>query len=147
LLYGKTDGVSGAQSDGLDNPRLRGNCRQQYSEVARKSYGYRGDGAALNYEEQRPTVQKTPQRGIRFTQINILAASAGKHSRQFSARKGCGDRKQAGDDPRQQQAARGTGLAGDVRRDDKNSRADHRADDDHGAVEEADGPHETSLTG
>ncbi len=119
-------------------------CGSENAQIARESHDDRGDRSRLNDEEQRPAVEKSPQRRIRFAQVNVLAARLRHHRRKFAVGERRGERHESGDDPREREAARRARLPRDVRGDEKNSGADHRADDDHRRIEDAQLANETS---
>ena len=114
LLHRKADGVFRAERDRLNHPSCAGDRREKHAEIASESDGDRGDRAGLNDEKERPAVEKSPERRIRFAQINVLPAGVRKQRREFAVGKRGSDRQQSGDDPGEQQAAGRAGLARDV---------------------------------
>ena len=129
----------------MNDPDAGRNRGPHYAEITREAHSDGGDGSGLNYKKERPSVKKTPERRIRFAEIDVLAAGVGKKRGEFAIGKRGGDGEQAGEHPSEDKAARGTGLARNVGSDDENAGADHRADNDHGAVEEADGADESRF--
>ena len=91
----------------------------------------------LNHQEQRPAVEKSPQRRERFAQINILAARARHHRRQFAIGKRARYRQKSGEQPCDQQPSRAAQVPRHFRADDKDSRADHGPDHHHSRIVEA----------
>ena len=73
----------------------------------------RRDCAGLNNEEERPAIEKTPQRRESFAQVNILPARLRHHGCQLAIRERCHECEQASDDPHHKQPAGRTDLPGD----------------------------------
>ena len=91
--------VAGREMDRRDQVVVVGDPRHEHAEEAREADGDGGDRAGLDDEEQRPAVQKAPQRRERLAQVDVLAAGARHHRRQLAVRQRADDRQHAGDDP------------------------------------------------
>src|SRR5712692_4368356 len=114
---------------------MRGrNRRKEDPEELSEGYTDRGNRPRLNHQEQRPAVKESPQRPQRFTQINILTAGAWHHGRQFAVAKRCNDGHEPRYRPRADQQRRRVDLARNLRRNNKDTRADHRPHDQHGGA-------------
>ena len=99
--------------------------------------GHGCDRGGLNDEKHRPAVEESEKRPERFAQVNVLAASV-RHCRGKLAKAQRADQcDQAGSEPDHEQQPGTLHLVRDVRRNDKNPGADHRADDDHRRIEQA----------
>ena len=120
---------------------------RQHAEVAGEGDGDRGDGAGLDDQEQGPAVEESPERAVGFAEIDVLAAGAGHHGRQFAVAQGGADGESAGDEPGRQQPAGGPDLARDVGGDDEDARADHGAGDEHGGIQQAEAAEEVLFCG
>src|SRR5205807_4890557 len=70
----------------MDNPRLRRDCREDYTEISRKPHRHCRDRARLDHEKKRPAIKKSPKRRIGFAQIHILPARMRKECCQFAIR-------------------------------------------------------------
>jgi hypothetical protein len=86
------------------------------------------DGPGLDDEEERPAVEKSPQRPQRFAQVNILAAGLGHHGRQLAVAERGGEGQDGRHHPCAQKQRRGLGSASDVRAYDVDAGTDHRSD-------------------
>jgi hypothetical protein len=63
---------------------LRGDPRHKYAGEFGESHRDRRDGAGLDHQEERPTVQETAKRPERLAQIDVLAARLRHGRRQFA---------------------------------------------------------------
>jgi hypothetical protein len=68
-----------------------------------------------------------------------------KQRSQFAISQRRGNGQQSGDNPRQQQPTGRTGDTGDVGSHNEDARADHRANHDHGSIEQSDGANEAGF--
>jgi hypothetical protein len=143
LLNGQTDRVFFRESDRRDHPSARRDRRPNDTEKAREPDSHCRDRARLNDQKQRPAVQKTPQRRIRFAKVNVLTTGLRHHGSEFAVRERRGNRHQSRDDPGDEQASGRAGVAGNVGGHDENARADHRADDDGRRIEQAQAANES----
>ena len=137
LLRGKAQRVFGRKRDRGDDPRVGRNRGREHAEEAGECNRYRRNRSGLNDQEKRPAVEKTPQRRIGFAQVDVLSARLGHHRRKLAIGKRRGNRQDAGNNPGEEQTARRTRLPGDVGGHDEDAGANHRADDNHGGVEQA----------
>src|SRR5713226_835144 len=87
LLHGQAYGVLRRKRKWRNDPSGGRNGGEQHAEVTREAHRNGGDRARLNYEEERPAVEKSPERGIRFTQVHVLSASMRKQRCQLAVRK------------------------------------------------------------
>ena len=129
--------VAGAEVHRRHQVVILGDPRPQHAEVTREADRHGRDRAGLDDQEQRPAVEEPPQRRERFAQVDVLAAGARHHRRQFAVGQRADDRQHAGHDPRGQQPSGAPTLPRHVGRHDEDAGPDHRADDDHRGVEEA----------
>jgi hypothetical protein len=67
--------------DGPDNVAIFRNLRPQHTKVTGKSDGRSSDRAGLNDKKECPAVEKSPERGVGFTQVDVLASSVRHHRR------------------------------------------------------------------
>src|SRR5256886_7750082 len=91
LLDAQTDCVFRPEINWMNDPGLRGNRGKQNAEVARKTNRDGRDSSRLNDQEERPAIQKAPERRIGFAQVNILPAGAREKRRKFAERQCSGN--------------------------------------------------------
>ena len=116
--------------------RRRDGRKEDAQELA-EGHAYRGDGSGLDDQEQRPAVEKSPQRAQRFAQVNVLAAGARHHGRQLPVGERAGDGQEPGHQPGGDEQRGRIDQPRDLRRDDEDARADHRAHDQGGGAGQA----------
>src|SRR5437016_7241378 len=75
LLHREADRVLRSERNGMDNPRLRRDCREDYTEISRKPHRHCRDRARLDHEKKRPAIKKSPKRRIGFAQIDRKSTS------------------------------------------------------------------------
>ena len=131
----------------LDKVARFANARPQHTKKPRKPDSHSRNGSSLNNEEERPTVQKSQSRRERLTQINILPARLRHHSRQLAIRQRRSNGKHSSNNPGQQQPSRTTKLPRHISRHNEDSRPNHPASDNHGAVKQAEPAAETARAG
>src|SRR6267143_515250 len=129
----------------MNDPCTRRNRWQQNAEIARETHRHRRDRPRLNHQEKSPAVKESPERRVSFAQINVLATRTRKQSGQLAIRKRGGNRQQSGENPGKQQAAGGPRLPRNIRRHNKDAGSDHRAHDNHRAIEQSNGPHKARF--
>ena len=137
--------VPGAQVDWGDQVVVLGNRGPEHAEEARKRHADRGNSAGLNDEEERPPVQKPPQRRERLAQVDVLATGARHHGGQFAVGQRSRQGEQPRDQPGRQQPGRAADQARDVGGDDEDPRADHRADHHHRRVKQPESAFELGV--
>jgi len=115
----------------MQNPSGGRNRRKENSEELAERHAYGRNRPGLNHQKQRPAVEKTPQRPERFAQINILPPGPRHHRRQLAIAQRGDDRHEPRHCPRANQQCRRIHLAGNLRRNNKDARADHRPHDQH----------------
>ena len=65
----------------------------------------RRDRSGLDHQEQRPAVEKTPERAVGFAQINVLSAGARHHGGELAVAQSTNERERAGEEPHEQEPA------------------------------------------
>src|SRR5579859_2648684 len=96
---------------------------QELSE--RHTHGRYGSG--LDDQKKGPSVKEAPQRPKGFAQINVLTAGPGHHGSQFAIAESAHNSHESGNQPGAYQQGGRIGLPGNVRRDNKDARANHGA--------------------
>src|SRR5207253_1616124 len=96
-----------------------------------------GDRARLDDEHERPAVEEAPERPVQLAQVDVLPAGARHGGGQVPVAERARHGERPGDGPHGEQPAGRRQPARDVGRDDEDARADHRAGDQRGRVEEA----------
>jgi hypothetical protein len=117
----------------------------QGAEVSGEADQHGRDGTGLDDEKQGPAVEKSPERGERLAQVDVLPTGARHHRRQLPVRQRADDGEESGHNPRAEQPARAADQPRHVGGDDEDSRPDHRAHDDHRRVVEAEAPIELRV--
>ena len=95
----------------------------------------RGDGAALDDEEQRPAVQEAGERMQSVAQVDVLAARLGKERAELGVGERAGQRDRAAGDPRPQHEQRRVETLRDDVGSDEDAGADDPPDHHHRGVE------------
>ncbi len=121
----------------MQQPVRRRNRRNEDAEELAEGHAHGGDGAGLNHQEQRPAVEKSPERPQGFAQVNVLPAGAGHHGGQFAVAERGHDGHESGNGPGSNQQRRRTDFAADLGRHNEDAGADHRAHDQHGRAGQA----------
>ena len=126
-----------AEGDGRNLPEMqypvrRGDRRKEDAEKLAECHADGGDGSGLDDQEERPAVEKSPERAQRFAQINVLAAGTRHHGGQFAVGQRAGDGQETGHQPGADQQRGRVGKARDVGGDDEDAGADHGAHDQRG---------------
>jgi hypothetical protein len=122
--------------DWRDQVVVLGNAGHQQAEEPRERNGDCRNRAGLDDQEERPAVEKAPERRERLAQVNVLAARPRHHGGQLAVRQRRRQRQQPRDEPRGEQPSRAAHLPSDVGRDEEDARPDHRPDNDHRRVEQ-----------
>ena len=130
-----------------NNPVGRRDGREEDAEKLAERHADGGDGSGLDDEEQRPAVEKSPQRAQRFAQVNVLPAGMRHHGSQFTVGQRAGDGHEAGHQPGADQQRGRVGQARDVGGDDEDAGADHRAHDQRGRAGKAEPFYELAVAG
>ncbi len=121
----------------MQNPMGRRNGRKEHAKKFAEGHAHRGDRAGLDYEEQRPAVEKSPKRSQSLAQINVLPPGPRHHRSQFAIAERGNDRHESGDGPCRDQQGGRVDFAGNVGRHNKDAGADHRPHDQHGGAGQA----------
>ena len=137
MLRRKAEGITGREIHRPDDPGGGRNRRQQDAQKPGEGDRDRRDGSGLDHQEQRPAVEKTPERAVGFAQINVLSARSRHHGGQFAVAQGADEGERAGEEPHDQEPAGRTDLPRNVRRNDEDARPDHRAGDNHDGIQQA----------
>ena len=103
--------VNGRNFPEVHDPVRGRNRRKEDAEKLAESHADRSNGSGLNHQKERPAVKKSPQRPQGFAQIDILAAGARHHGRQFAVTQRADDGQKAGDQPGPDQQRRRIDLA------------------------------------
>ncbi len=90
----------------------------------------------LDDQEQRPAVEKSPQRPQRLAQVDVLAAGLRHHGGQFAVAERADHGQNAGDDPRAKNQRRRVGSPRDVGIHKKNAGPDHGPGNERGGTEQ-----------
>ncbi len=106
-----------------------------------------GDGSGLHDQEQRPAVEKAPERAERLAQVNVLAAGVRHHRRQFAIGQRASDGEKSGEHPGADQQRRRVDQARNVGGDDEDARADHGAHHQRGRADRAQALYESGVAG
>ena len=136
----------GHMSD-VPQPVGRRDRREKDAEKLAEGHRNSGDGSRLNHQKQRPAVEKSPQRPQRLAQVDVLAAGLGHHRRQLAVAERANHGQDGRHHPRAQKQRRRVGAAGNVRIDNEDAGADHRADHQRGRAEKAKTLHQPGGTG
>ncbi len=131
----------------VPEPMCRRNDWKKDAEKLAEGHGHCGDGPCLDDQEERPAIEKTPQRSQRLAQVDVLAAGLGHHGRQLAVAERGGEGQDGRHHPRAQKQRRGAGAAGNVRADNVDAGADHRSDHYRGGAEEAKALHQPGRVG
>ena len=115
----------------MQQPARRRNCRKENSKEFAESHAHRGNRAGLDHQKKSPAVEKAPQGPERFAEINVLAAGMRHHRGQFAIAERGDNGHEAGDKPGPDQESGRIDFAGNLRRNNKDAGADHRAHDQH----------------
>ena len=121
----------------VPEPVRSGDGGKEHAKKFAERHAYRGDGAGLDDEKERPAEQESPQRAERLAQVNVLAAGFGHHGGEFAVAERANDGEHARDDPGAQIEGRRVGVAGDVGVDQEDAGADHGSDHDSSRAEQA----------
>src|SRR5690606_31125290 len=111
----------------------RKNIRGEFS----KCHTHSGNRTGLNDSKKSPTIEKSDQFPISFTQVNILSARFGKHSRKFAITQSRNQCNKSGQCPNENQPSGTSDITDDVRAYYKNTGANHRSRNDHRAVQKS----------
>src|SRR5689334_8772616 len=125
-------------------PVLR-NRRPKNTGKTGESHGNGGDGSGLNDGEESPAKEEPENGRERLAQVDVHTSRPRHHRCQFPIGERGGNREDGGDAPGHQQPAGAADVARHVRRNDKNSRADHDSHGDHHRIEQAEFADEAGL--
>ncbi len=132
----------GPQTDRRNFPNVQDptggrNCGKEDSQKLAKSHTHRRNRPRLNHQKKGPAIEKPPQRPQRLAQINVLPAGPRHHRRQLAIAERANDGHEPRHRPRPNQQRRRVHFACNLRRNNKDARADHRSHDQHGGASQA----------
>ncbi len=114
-------------------------ARHQDGGMAREGHGDGGDGAGLDHEEERPAVEEADQRPEGLAEVDVLAAGPREARDEIAVERRRRDRHDPRQRPHREEPAGGSEVAHHRRGDQEDAGADHRAGDEGGRVEKAEG--------
>ena len=126
----------GSERAQFEDPGRRGEPGEQHAGEFGEGDRHRRDRRRLNHEQHRPAVQESPQWPEHLANVDILPAGVRHGGGELAVVQSGHHCHKAGDQPYRQQQPRAIDLPRNVRRDDEDAGADHRADHDHRGVGE-----------
>ena len=126
----------------MQNPIRRRNGWNENTQKLAEGHAHCGNRSRLYNQEQRPTVQESPKRAQRLAQVDVLPAGSGHHGSQFAVAQSPDNGHEARHQPSRNQQRRRIHLAGYFGRNNEDTRADHRAHDQHGCAGQTKGLHQ-----
>jgi hypothetical protein len=121
----------------VPEPVRGGDARKKYAKEFSESHADRGDGSALDDEEERPSVEKTPHGAEGFAQEDILTAGTWHHGGHLAIAERSDEGHDGSDEPGRDEKRRRAHAAADIGRNNEDSGADHGAHDDGRGAEKA----------
>src|SRR5664279_3836711 len=121
----------------VPDPICRRDRGKKYSQKFSESDGYGGNRSSLDHEEKCPAVEKTPHGTECFSQLDVLATSAGHHGSEFAITQGADNPHDGGYNPCPNEEGRRIDATPDVGGNNKYAGADHRTDNERGRTEES----------
>ena len=109
---------------------------EENAEEPPERHAHRRNRAGLDDEEERPSVEESPERRERLAEVHVLSAGTRHHRRELAVGKSRRQREGAGNDPGHQQPPGTSDLPRNVGGDDEDARTNHRTGDNHRRIEQ-----------